>query len=159
MISESDFFGGAPAVRASAPGRVNLLGEHTDYNDGFMLPTATPQRTEVALAPVAGEHHQLYSATLDQGVRFERGGHAPPGFGRYIEGCIRGLRQFHRGRRVDPAAVPVLRQQRRQYAAPARRDGAARQIRSSSTRGRRNWSYCKRVWQAAARCSQKKTCT
>ncbi len=91
MISESDFFGGAPAVRASAPGRVNLLGEHTDYNDGFMLPTATPQRTEVALAPAAGEHHQLYSATLDQGVRFERGGHAPPGFGRYIEGCIREL--------------------------------------------------------------------
>jgi galactokinase len=40
----------APRSFASAPGRVNLLGEHTDYNDGFMLPVATPQRTEVALA-------------------------------------------------------------------------------------------------------------
>ncbi|MDC8757355.1 galactokinase [Janthinobacterium fluminis] len=91
MISLHDYFGGAPAVRASAPGRVNLLGEHTDYNEGFMLPTATAQRTEVALAPAADEHHQWYSATLDRHVRFARDGHAPPGFGRYIEGCIRML--------------------------------------------------------------------
>jgi len=33
----------------SAPGRVNLIGEHTDYNDGFVLPFATPHRTHVAL--------------------------------------------------------------------------------------------------------------
>jgi galactokinase len=31
-------FGGAPTVAACAPGRVNLIGEHTDYNDGFVLP-------------------------------------------------------------------------------------------------------------------------
>ncbi|MDQ1218429.1 galactokinase [Microbacterium arborescens] len=35
----------------SAPGRVNLIGEHTDYNDGFVFPFATPHRTHVALAP------------------------------------------------------------------------------------------------------------
>ena len=33
----------------SAPGRVNLIGEHTDYNDGFVLPFAIQQRTHVAL--------------------------------------------------------------------------------------------------------------
>lgn len=36
-------------VRASAPGRVNLIGEHTDYNHGFVLPTSIPQTTHVTL--------------------------------------------------------------------------------------------------------------
>jgi galactokinase len=36
-------------IRASASGRVNLIGEHTDYNEGFVLPTAIPQRTDVVL--------------------------------------------------------------------------------------------------------------
>ncbi|MDZ8275014.1 galactokinase [Microbacterium aquimaris] len=43
--------GTEPAGTWSAPGRVNLIGEHTDYNDGFVLPFAIPFRTHVALAP------------------------------------------------------------------------------------------------------------
>ena len=41
-------------VRAAAPGRVNLIGEHTDYNGGFVLPTAIPQQTRVELRRRAG---------------------------------------------------------------------------------------------------------
>ena len=44
-------FGRAPAAAADAPGRVNLIGEHTDYNGGFVLPAAIPQRTRVEVAP------------------------------------------------------------------------------------------------------------
>ncbi len=43
--------GRAPAGVWSAPGRVNLIGEHTDYNDGFVLPFALPHRTAVAASP------------------------------------------------------------------------------------------------------------
>ena len=49
-----DRFGRAPAVVASAPGRVNLIGEHTDYNGGEVLPIAIARRTWVA-AGVATE--------------------------------------------------------------------------------------------------------
>ncbi|WP_349425300.1 galactokinase [Microbacterium sp. LWS13-1.2] len=46
-------FGAEPIGTWSAPGRVNLIGEHTDYNDGFVLPFAIQHRTHVALAPRA----------------------------------------------------------------------------------------------------------
>jgi len=45
-------FATRPAVMASAPGRVNLIGEHTDYNGGPVLPVALERRTAVAAAPV-----------------------------------------------------------------------------------------------------------
>ena len=41
-------FGGAPDFVARAPGRVNLIGEHTDYNDGFVLPLAISVETRIA---------------------------------------------------------------------------------------------------------------
>ncbi|MEM9465772.1 MAG: galactokinase [Actinomycetota bacterium] len=44
-------FDTSPTVVATAPGRVNLIGEHTDYNDGFVLPMAIPFGTAVAAAP------------------------------------------------------------------------------------------------------------
>ncbi|WP_203579914.1 galactokinase [Microbacterium hibisci] len=44
-------FGAEPVGTWSSPGRVNLIGEHTDYNDGFVLPFAIQHRTHVALAP------------------------------------------------------------------------------------------------------------
>jgi galactokinase len=89
MVTPDTFFGGAPEVNASAPGRVNLLGEHTDYNDGFMLPVATPQGTLVAMSRSGDDHFHFYSPNLDQTVTFAREGNAPQGYGSYIEGCIR----------------------------------------------------------------------
>jgi galactokinase len=58
-------FGRAPEVHARAPGRVNLIGEHTDYNDGLVLPVATPQETEVLLAPRGDSLVRAWSAAVD----------------------------------------------------------------------------------------------
>lgn len=44
-----DQFGARPDLLARAPGRVNLIGEHTDYNDGFVLPCAISKQTMVAV--------------------------------------------------------------------------------------------------------------
>jgi galactokinase len=47
-------YGTAPQWIAAAPGRVNVIGEHTDYNDGFVLPMAIERYTVIAAAPTAG---------------------------------------------------------------------------------------------------------
>jgi galactokinase len=57
-------YGAEPAVRVSAPGRVNLIGEHTDYNGGYVLPTVIPQRTRVDLSPAAGDRVRAWSANV-----------------------------------------------------------------------------------------------
>ena len=82
MIPVVAYFDGNPQVHQSASGRVNLLGEHTDYNDGYMLPIATPQRTEVMIAPSTDDSFHFYSTTLSESVAFAHDGHAPVGFGR-----------------------------------------------------------------------------
>jgi galactokinase len=89
MSDLDEFFDGTRYVTAWAPGRVNLLGEHTDYNDGFMLPVATPQGVRVAAALSPDRDFHFHSATLEQSVEFAADATAPEGFGRYIEGCIR----------------------------------------------------------------------
>jgi galactokinase len=58
-------FGAIPQIEARAPGRVNLIGEHTDYNDGFAMPVAIGSETRVAFTPEAGAG--LRVAALDFG--------------------------------------------------------------------------------------------
>jgi galactokinase len=86
-------FGADPETQASAPGRVNLLGEHTDYNDGFVLPTAIPQRTTVHLGFSPDEQHHFYSQELDELVNISDQEPTPQGFASYIFGCIQLLQQ------------------------------------------------------------------
>jgi len=78
----------------SAPGRVNLIGEHTDYNDGFVLPIAIQRRTVVAAAPRPDTRVIVRSLAMDQTVEFDL---AQPGAPRrgswldYVEGTARAL--------------------------------------------------------------------
>jgi len=53
-----------------APGRVNLIGEHTDYNDGFVLPVAIERDMMVALAPRADREVNLYSLDFGEAATF-----------------------------------------------------------------------------------------
>src|SRR5438132_12906691 len=60
----SSRFGGDPVVYR-APGRVNLIGEHTDYNDGFVLPAAIGFSCWVAIAPREDRKLVVYSQNFD----------------------------------------------------------------------------------------------
>lgn len=96
-------FGREPERTAEAPGRVNLLGEHTDYNDGFVLPTTIPQRTRVYLSRSTDNAFHFYASELDERVSYEDGEEAPAGFARYIFGCVEVLRS--RGLIVPPVSI------------------------------------------------------
>jgi galactokinase len=82
-------FGRPPTVAADAPGRVNLIGEHTDYNGGFVLPAAIPQRTRAVLAPRDDDTVRAASAAVERGqVGAYRLGAERPGRGwlDYVQG-------------------------------------------------------------------------
>ena len=64
-------FGYAPSGVWSAPGRVNLIGEHTDYNEGFVLPFAIDRRTYAAIGLRSDQVARGASAYSDEIVEFE----------------------------------------------------------------------------------------
>jgi galactokinase len=61
-----DHFRMDPQLIASAPGRVNLIGEHTDYNDGFVLPIGIDRRVQVGAAPRTDHRVVAYSEEFDE---------------------------------------------------------------------------------------------
>ncbi len=81
-------FGRAPALLARAPGRVNLIGEHTDYSDGFVLPMAIDRAIRIALAPRSDRRVVLHSLDFDTraDVDLARLEHADDGWPEYLRG-------------------------------------------------------------------------
>lgn len=86
--SFEDIFGGPPEAAAEAPGRVNLLGEHTDYNDGFVLPIAISQRTRVAMRRSNGEVFTLYATRFRHGLQFTLDAPPTEHYASYVYGCL-----------------------------------------------------------------------
>src|SRR4051812_20998447 len=77
LPSFAQLFGSQPEVAADAPGRVNLIGEHTDYHEGFVLPTVVPQCTRVDLRRKSGKLVRAWSTNIaGDAVGFEIGAEA-----------------------------------------------------------------------------------
>lgn len=64
------YFTTAPKWISVAPGRVNLLGEHVDYNDGFVLPAAIDRRVQVAASAIPEPLVTLVAVDLDKRITF-----------------------------------------------------------------------------------------
>ncbi|HEY5834207.1 galactokinase [Streptomyces sp.] len=90
-------FGRAPEGAWAAPGRVNLIGEHTDYNDGYVMPFALPHTTRAAVARRDDGILRLHSAAMDDGVvelrLDELAPGATPGWARYPAAVLWTLRE------------------------------------------------------------------
>ncbi len=89
----SQTFGGSPRWIARAPGRVNLIGEHTDYNQGLVLPMAIDRQIVAVGAPARGRAcGRLRAADLDETREIDPTREAPQGtFGDYAVGVLREL--------------------------------------------------------------------
>ncbi|HKZ45012.1 MAG TPA: galactokinase [Anaerolineales bacterium] len=63
-----DHFHGSPEYLVRAPGRVNLIGEHTDYNMGYVLPVAIDRNIWVAFRPRSDDEIHLYSLDFNESI-------------------------------------------------------------------------------------------
>ena len=71
VVAFQQHFGASPTHLSSGPGRVNLIGEHTDYNEGFVLPVALKRDVRFAFRPRGDRHVRLYSLEYGESYEFD----------------------------------------------------------------------------------------
>jgi galactokinase len=85
-------FSRRPEVAALAPGRVNLIGEHTDYSEGLVLPCAIDRHTLALAAPRADERFRVLALDLGERAEFSVGALERRGdFSDYVQAVVFGL--------------------------------------------------------------------
>jgi galactokinase len=98
---------GRAARIVRAPGRVNLIGEHTDYNGGFVLPMAIERETVAAAAPRDDRTVRAYSASLGEELSFDLGHPGPPRRGIWLD-YVEGVAQALQTRGVSLSGADLL---------------------------------------------------
>jgi galactokinase len=88
-------FGTKPNWITRSPGRVNIIGEHTDYNDGFVLPMAIDYATWIALRPREDHQVRIWALDMDDDLTFDLSDfhHLERGWQEYIKGVAWALQQ------------------------------------------------------------------
>jgi galactokinase len=108
-LSFADRFDKEPAVLVRSPGRVNLIGEHTDYNLGYVLPTAIDRYTKLAAAPRPDKKLKVYSETMGATVEVDLDSHLglvgeTADWGNYVRGAAWWLREHE----YTPVGADIL---------------------------------------------------
>lgn len=80
----------------SAPGRINIIGEHTDYNEGFVMPATIDRKIWLAISPAVGLQTSIYAVDLDETVAFSMDDDAPklPHWALYPYGVVKELQSM-----------------------------------------------------------------
>lgn len=94
-------------TRYRAPGRVNLIGDHTDYAGGLCLPLAIDRETVVEAEPLDEPVVRARSAELPGEVAVERGSPRPEGWGRYVWGVAQVLEAERGAELAISSTVPL----------------------------------------------------
>jgi len=100
-------FNSDPTISGVAPGRVNLIGEHTDYNEGYVFPAAIDREVWICAKPTEG-NSQLFSAELGPGQEFDARTVSPGDvqeWGAYAAGIAWSLRKYAHQRTPNIQAV------------------------------------------------------
>src|SRR5690349_19684297 len=87
----SSFGSTPPKIIVRAPGRVNIIGEHTDYNDGWVLPGAMSRVIHIMVSPNKRHHHHWIAFDLDEEFKYDLQDNDAEGFlpwVKYVEGAI-----------------------------------------------------------------------
>ncbi len=100
-------YGHSPAGAVRAPGRVNLIGEHTDYNDGFVLPIAIERQTVALYAPRPDTKLNFASIQQDRPAQADLSGPITPGEPKWANYC-RGVAAGLAARGLKLAGADVL---------------------------------------------------
>ena len=105
----NELYAAEPTILVAAPGRVNLIGDHTDYNNGFVLPMAIDRHVAIAATPrggVSSSRIRCYSISLNSSCEIDcnvRPVVSEPAWSNYVRGVVAGLFDFH----LTPPAIDV----------------------------------------------------